>query len=121
LTVATAALLVCQFKMGFVAFAGSVVAISAVVVPPSTNAAVGSVICVISVGGAVTVTAVTLDVMLLPSVETAVICVDPLAMLLTTPDALTVATAGLLEFQASCGLFALLGSIAAVSVAAAPV
>ena len=121
LTVATAVLLECQLRVGFVALPGNTVAASAVVLPASTKAAVGRDICVTSVGGTVTVTVVALDVILLPSVDAAVICVDPGDMLVTTPDALTVATAVLLELQVRTGLLALLGSTAAVKVAEAPV
>lgn len=57
-----------------------------------------------------------LETILDPSIATAVICAVPGATPVMTPDWLTVATAVLLEFQASAGLVALLGRTVADTV-----
>ena len=95
-TVATPVLLELQLTVLFVAFDGDTVAVSCVLAPTFTDAVVGDTLTPVT---ATLFTVIAEVAVLLPSCVVTVIVAVPAATPVTSPDAFTVATAGLLELQ----------------------
>jgi hypothetical protein len=121
LTEATVPSLEIQFRILLLALAGVTVAVRGVVAPTVMEAVAGIVTWVTrTVGAAPTVTVQLFDAMCEPSVEAAVISVDPVFRPVTIPVESTEAMVGSPEVQVSVLLAASAGSTVADSVVVEP-
>jgi len=120
LTVAIAALLVPHVTFRLVAFAGSTVGTRAVVAPTTRLAADGATTTLVTKIAGAASTCTVLVAVCKPSAVVTIMVAVPGATPVTTPAVDTVATAGLVVFQATARLVALAGCTVANSACGTP-